>query len=136
MRRVVFAFMCINRGDPNVRFGIKMRKPRNEQMFSGVPQIADIARRGWHGRKVPKADTDHLSAAFICNPLAQESARKHPYTEADQYRPADRAAHRCITRIDDLLDSKRGKSKDDEIVVHEKSHVECDVAVILAGRQV
>src|SRR6266436_4495050 len=22
-------------------------------MFSGVPPIADIARRGWHGRKVP-----------------------------------------------------------------------------------
>jgi hypothetical protein len=38
-----------------------MRKPRNEHMSSGVPSIADIARRGWHGRKVPT--TDSCSAA-------------------------------------------------------------------------
>src|SRR2546423_1741907 len=33
-----------------------MRKPRNEQMSAGLPPIADIARRGWHGRKVPYPD--------------------------------------------------------------------------------
>jgi hypothetical protein len=36
-------------------------------MFSGVPPIADIARRGWHGRKVPTAvigpSLDHLRAS-------------------------------------------------------------------------
>jgi hypothetical protein len=30
-----------------------MRRTRIEPMSAGPPQIADIARRGWHGRKVP-----------------------------------------------------------------------------------
>ena len=33
----------------------KMRRTRIEHMSAGPPQIADIARRGWHGRKVPTA---------------------------------------------------------------------------------
>ena len=33
--------------------GVKMRRTRIEHMSAGPPQIADIARRGWHGRKVP-----------------------------------------------------------------------------------
>jgi hypothetical protein len=37
----------------HVRIGSKMRKPRNEHMSAGFPPIADIARRGCHGRKVP-----------------------------------------------------------------------------------
>jgi hypothetical protein len=32
-----------------------MRKPRCERMSAGLPPIADIARRGWHGRRVPIA---------------------------------------------------------------------------------
>ena len=28
-------------------------KTRNEHMSAGLPLMADIARRGWHGRKVP-----------------------------------------------------------------------------------
>jgi len=39
----------------DVRDGVKMRKPRNEHMSAGMPSIADIARRGWHGRKMPLA---------------------------------------------------------------------------------
>jgi hypothetical protein len=37
---------------------VKMRKSRNEHMSAGLPQIADIARRSWHGRKVPARDID------------------------------------------------------------------------------
>ena len=32
---------------------VKMRKPRNEHMSAGLLPIADIARRGWDGRRVP-----------------------------------------------------------------------------------
>jgi hypothetical protein len=28
-------------------------------MFSGLPPIADIVQRGWHGRKVPDSDIHH-----------------------------------------------------------------------------
>jgi hypothetical protein len=31
---------------------VKMRKPRNEHMLAGLPPIADIAPRGWYGRRV------------------------------------------------------------------------------------
>src|SRR6266699_103415 len=31
-------------------------KTRNEHMSAGLPPIADIARRGWHGGKVPRSD--------------------------------------------------------------------------------
>jgi ABC-type uncharacterized transport system substrate-binding protein len=34
---------------------VKMRRTRNEHMSAGLPPITDIARRGWHGRKVPTA---------------------------------------------------------------------------------
>jgi hypothetical protein len=33
---------------------VKMRKTRNEHMSAALHPIADITRRGWHGRKVPK----------------------------------------------------------------------------------
>ena len=33
-----------------------MRRTRIEHMSAGLPPITDIARRGWHGRKVPTAD--------------------------------------------------------------------------------
>ena len=39
----------------HVRIGSKPGKSHSEQMFSGVPRIADIAQRGWHGREVPTA---------------------------------------------------------------------------------
>jgi hypothetical protein len=43
---------------------VKTGKAHNEQNISGLPPIADIARRGWHGRKVPIGDItlsiDHL----------------------------------------------------------------------------
>jgi hypothetical protein len=29
-----------------------MRKPRNEHMSAGLPLIADIAQRGWHGATI------------------------------------------------------------------------------------
>src|SRR5258708_14788720 len=38
------------------RFGVKMRKSHSEHFSTAVPQKADIARRGWHGRKVPISD--------------------------------------------------------------------------------
>jgi hypothetical protein len=44
---------------------VKTGKARNEQTFSGLPTIADIARRGWHGRKVPKADITALLNQLI-----------------------------------------------------------------------
>jgi hypothetical protein len=31
---------------------VKMRRTRIEHMSAGLPPIMDIARRGWHGRKV------------------------------------------------------------------------------------
>jgi hypothetical protein len=34
------------------RIRVKMRRPRSEHMSAGLPPIADIARRGWHGRNV------------------------------------------------------------------------------------
>src|SRR5260370_14889351 len=33
-----------------------MRKSHSEHFSTAVPQKADIARRGWHGRKLPQAD--------------------------------------------------------------------------------
>ena len=36
--------------------GVKMRRTRIEHMSAGLPLITDIARRGWHGRKVPIGD--------------------------------------------------------------------------------
>ena len=45
------------------RCGVKMRKPRNEHMSAGLPPIADIARRGQHGRKVPIPDLSRCSNA-------------------------------------------------------------------------
>ena len=38
----------------DVRFGSKMRRTHIEHMSAGLPSIADIPRRGWHGRKVPR----------------------------------------------------------------------------------
>src|SRR6476620_5939246 len=35
---------------------VKMRRTRIEHMSAGLPPITDIARRGWHGRKVPTPD--------------------------------------------------------------------------------
>jgi len=35
--------------------------PRCEHMSAGLPPIADIAGRGWHGRKVPIGDKVHRS---------------------------------------------------------------------------
>ena len=32
----------------------KTRRTRIEHMSAGLPLITDIARRGWHGRKVPE----------------------------------------------------------------------------------
>jgi len=33
-----------------------MRRTRIEHMSAALPPITDIARRGWHGRKVPIGD--------------------------------------------------------------------------------
>ena len=38
------------------RLRLKTGKARSEQMSSDLPPIADIAQRGWHGRKVPGGD--------------------------------------------------------------------------------
>jgi hypothetical protein len=38
-----------------------MRKSHSEHFSTAVPQKADIARRGWHGRKVPKAVVSRCS---------------------------------------------------------------------------
>ena len=38
-----------------------MRKSHSEHFSTAVPQKADIARRGWHGRKVPKAAVSRRS---------------------------------------------------------------------------
>ena len=47
------------------------RSPGASQMLSGLPLIADIAQRGWHGRKVPKPD---LRTA--ANSVAIQSVRR------------------------------------------------------------
>jgi hypothetical protein len=36
---------------------VKMRRTRIEHMSAGLPLKADIAQRGWHGRKVPCVDS-------------------------------------------------------------------------------
>jgi hypothetical protein len=41
-----------------------MRKPRNGHISAGLPPIADIAQRGWHGRTVPLPDS--CTAATMC----------------------------------------------------------------------
>ena len=73
---------------------VKMRKPRNEHMSAGLPPIADIARRGWHGRKVPTPDS--CSAAKRCarctvtrSPLRRGRAASAGFLAA---RPANRPA--------------------------------------------
>ena len=38
---------------------VKMRKSHSEHLLTAVPQKADIAQRGWHGRRVPGADIAH-----------------------------------------------------------------------------
>ena len=38
-------------------------------MSAGLPPIADIARRGWHGRKVPKAAVSNPRGARQCGLL-------------------------------------------------------------------
>src|SRR5262245_16840385 len=53
---------------------VKMRKPRNEHMSAGLLPIADIAQRGWHGRKVRgRADQqirqDHQATGCNCNSI-------------------------------------------------------------------
>ena len=35
-----------------------MRRTRIEHMSAGLPPIADIARRGWHGSFVPRTDIE------------------------------------------------------------------------------
>ena len=40
---------------PDFAYGSKMRRTRIEHMSAGLPLKPDIARRGWHGRKVPTA---------------------------------------------------------------------------------
>src|SRR3981189_440852 len=42
---------------PRSVVGFKMRRPRNEHMSAGLPPIA---RRGWHGRKVPNSEVSGL----------------------------------------------------------------------------
>ena len=39
----------------DVRVGVKLRRTRIEHMSADLPPKADIAQRGWHGRKVPQA---------------------------------------------------------------------------------
>ena len=39
---------------------VKMRRTRIEHMSAGLPLKPDIARRGWHGRKVPAAEEDAI----------------------------------------------------------------------------
>jgi len=51
------ALHCGHRASGRGLDWVKTGKAQNEQMLSGLPPIPDIARRGWHGRKVPKADS-------------------------------------------------------------------------------
>ena len=56
---------------------VKMRRTRNEHMSAGLPPISDIARRGWHGRKVPGSDicSAALPAAIFTPWLAVGAVR-------------------------------------------------------------
>src|SRR5262245_63459307 len=47
-----------------------MRKPRSEHMLAGLPSIADIARRAWHGRKVPQAAVSRCGKVPLFDHLA------------------------------------------------------------------
>ena len=50
--------------------GQNANKPRNEHMSAGLPLRADIARRGWHGGKVPEAShprRDRPSTGFFAD---------------------------------------------------------------------
>ena len=40
---------------------VKMRRTLIEHMSAGLPLKADIAQRGWHGRKVPQAAVSRCS---------------------------------------------------------------------------
>ena len=50
-----------------------MRRTRIEHMSAGLPPITDIARRGWHGRKVPDPDMEvehHLISPLTTQAVA------------------------------------------------------------------
>ena len=44
-----------------------MRRTRIEHMSAGLPPKADIAQRGWNGRKVPKGDMILVDQLLLLN---------------------------------------------------------------------
>ena len=61
-----------------------MRRTRIEHMSAGLPLKADIARRGWDGRKVPQAVIAQMRCPSLrFEPRAKKSCR--PLLE--QFRP-------------------------------------------------
>jgi hypothetical protein len=59
----------------DVRSGFKMRITHIEHMSAGLPPITDIARRGWHSRKVPSAE---VHAHSIVHPFITASLEMIP----------------------------------------------------------
>jgi hypothetical protein len=58
---------------------VKMRRTLIEHMSAGLPLKADIAQRGWHGRKVPITDI---------TPFIRSPRRRPPATSAGLLGPA------------------------------------------------
>ena len=46
---------------PQFQVRVKLRRTQWEQMFSGLPLIADIAQCGWHVSNVPKAEATDVT---------------------------------------------------------------------------
>jgi hypothetical protein len=63
-----------------------MRKSHSEHFSTAVPQKADIARRGWHGRKVPGTEVAHLFDHLVRD---REQRRRHGEAERLRSRKVD-----------------------------------------------
>ena len=61
---------------------VKMRRTLIEHMSAGLPLKADIAQRGWHGRKVPKGDIPPARASADTRLCIRKAG----------------LTHRCVTR--------------------------------------
>src|SRR3954451_24479589 len=75
---------------------VKMRRTRIEHMSAGLPPITEIARRGWHGRKVPKpAVSSRSKTSALFDHLIGGGEQRWWHGEAQ---------HPCRRVIDDKLE--------------------------------
>jgi hypothetical protein len=75
------------------RLRVKMRKSHSEHFSTAVPQKADIAQRGWHGRKVPQAAVCNRSKIAPYSMTSSAVAR----SDAGTVSPSMRAVSALMT---------------------------------------